>query len=181
MVYTYMRNAIFLFSTQWTMIFMLSEYQTEYNEHVKQSLELQRILFWNLQYCKHGEKASLFLIFFQTEIHTMNTPIAEAHLFFLLAFVYLIAHSRQFNFYAWNFATPKLKSKWLQLWYIVSERWITVELLIVKSWKKFKHFPDDLKMIYPIVNAQISYVHSQWHHTLCFEQSSNDYKNSLLM
>lgn len=51
MVYTYMRNAIFLFSTQWTMIFMLSEYQTEYNEHVKQSLELQRILFWNLQYC----------------------------------------------------------------------------------------------------------------------------------
>lgn len=32
------------------MIFMLSEYQTEYNERVKQSLELQRILFWNLQY-----------------------------------------------------------------------------------------------------------------------------------
>lgn len=56
-------------------------------------------------------KASLFLIFFQTEIHTMNTPIAEAHLIFVLAFVYLIAHSRQFNIYALNFVTPKLKSK----------------------------------------------------------------------
>lgn len=56
-------------------------------------------------------KASLFSIFLQTEIHTMNTPIAEAHLIFMLAFVYLIAHSRLFNFYAWNFVTPELNSK----------------------------------------------------------------------